>query len=235
MNRYYFVLCLLLIYKTTSAQNNIAISDDMRYLSMHNLSVSSSAISTFSNNKVKGSQYLYDTWTKGSITTIENINYANNFLFNFDKVNQNLYIKYTQQNDLTILLDRSTIKSFKVGEHTFIAPPTDEAKLKNTFLEVLVADSAVTLYKARLTKFVKYDPTSMFNMRTGNFSDEYVETVTYYVSFKHGALKKVNLSESSISKVFKDMSNKVSQFLDMNLNKELDESVLINLVQYLNI
>lgn len=234
MKRYYILLCFIIIHGFAFTQNYTSISNDFKYLAMHNLNVNTSAISTFSNISIKGTQYIYDKWTLGNVTTNENVTYSKNFLFNFDKVNQNLYIKYTEQNDLIILLDRSTISSFKVGEHAFMAPPNSDPKLKNTFLEILVPDSAVTLYRSSITKFVKYDPTSMFNLRTGNFSDEFVETITYYVSFKNGALKKVNLSENSISRVFKDMSEKTSQYFGMNSNKELDESILIDLVRYLN-
>ena len=234
MKQYYIILCFLSIQTVALAQNNTGIADDFKYLAMHNLNVNTSTISTFSNSTVKGSQYLYDKWTAGSVTTNENVTYAVNYLFNFDKVNQNLYVKYTAQNDLTILLDKSTIKSFNIANHAFINFPGNDPKLKNTFLEILVPDTAVRLYKSTSTKFVKFDPTNMMNLRTGNLSSEFVETVTYYTNLGSGELKKLSLSEGNIRKAFKAKSDKVDQYFDMIPNKELDESVLVNLVRYLN-
>ena len=219
-----------------SAQSNTGVSDDLKLLAMHNLNVNTATISTFSNPKIKGTQYLFDQWTSGSVTTTDNETYSANYLFNFDKLTHNLYVKHTSQDNLTIILDKAKVKNFTIGNVNFINASLIEPKAKDVFYQVLVRDTTkISLYKYTKTKFVKADPTSMMNIQTGNFGSEYQDNPTYFVSFSNGELKKVNLSENNMRKVFKDKGDKqLDTFFNMNSTKEVDETLLLDMVNFLN-
>lgn len=220
----------------TQSQTSTGIMDDFKALTMHNLNVNTSTITTFSNSKVKGSQYLFDAWTMGSVTTIDNNVYSKKYLFNLDKLTQNLYVKYTEQPDMIIILDKENIKNFSIGNQNYINAAPIDPKNKNVFYQVLVRDSSkLSLFKYTKTKFVKSDPTNIMNVQTGNFSDEYVDNPTYYIFYPNGELKKINLSESNIRKVLKDKSEKIDSFFNISPNREMDESLLISLVDYINL
>src|SRR5487761_2008614 len=51
-------------------------------------------IQTYSSGKVKGCQFFYPTWTSGSITTKNNQVISKNYTFLYDKVRQDVFIKW---------------------------------------------------------------------------------------------------------------------------------------------
>ncbi len=192
-------------------------------------------ITTFNNSSVKGNQYLFDTWTNGSVTDLKNTNYATDYTFNFDKLNQNVYAKYNGGANITVILDNSQIKKFTIGSMNFIDAALVDPKSKGMFYQVLVdGASNVSLYKHTRTKFVKADPNDMINIKTGNFGSEYVDDNTYFVSINHGELKRVMLSERSLSKSLVTYSAKTDTYFNAHSGSDLNEGYLIDLVQYLN-
>ena len=226
--------CFLLAY-TTKAQNVVATQDDFKYLSLHNLNVNTSTITAFSSNNVKGSQYLFDQWTPGSVTTLDNTTFSNNYTFNFDKLNQNLYANSANQGNLCVLLDKTQIRHFTLGNQTYYNGKLLDPTGKDVFYQVLVLDTTkFSLYKLNITKFMKADYTDVSKVRSGNVSNEYVDNFTYYISATKGELKKVNLTEHNIRKVLKDQEKKLDAFFNMNPNNEVDESLLVLLVSFLN-
>ena len=227
-------MAIIAITICSFAQNQIGITDDIRNFALANNRFNTATITTFSNAKIKGNQYLVDQWSPGSVTTTDNITFSKNYLFNFDKIHHDLYAKFTDQPDLSIILDKVRLKSFSIGNMNFINSGLIDPNAKDVFYQVLVKDSAkVTLYKFNKTKFVKADPTNLMNIKTNNFSSEYVDNPTYYISISNGELKKVNLSENSIRKVLKEKSKQLDSYFSMN-NKEVDESLLIDVVDYVN-
>ena len=234
MKQYLIILCLLYIQVASLAQNNTGIADDFKYLAMHNMNVNTSTITSFNNNQIKGSQYLFEDWTSGSVTTTENITYSNKYLFNYDKVKQNLYLKYTEQAGLIILLDKSIIKTFTISNRIYRNATSVDPALKQSFYEILVADSNICLYKSTLTKFIKADPTNIMNVQTGNFASEFIDDVTYFVTLIGGAMKKINFSKTSIKKLLIDKSDKVDSYFNNHLESEIDEPFLIDMIHFLN-
>lgn len=216
------------------AQNATSLGDDFKMLAMHNLNVNSSTISTFSSGNIKGTRYLFDQWTSGSVTTTDNITFSKNYLFNFDKTTQELYASYTDQGNLSVLLDKSKVRSFMLLGQTYINGKSLDPKGKDIFYQALAEDSSrISLYKQLTTTFVKGGFSDVSKVREGNTASEYVDNISYYV-FTKGELKKVNLTENSIHKMLKDQDKKIDLFMDLNPNKDLDESLLVLLVKYLN-
>ena len=230
----WLLLVSILVINSNYAQTPIGISNDIKNFALADGRTHSQTITTFSNPTVRGTQYLFDQWTAGSVTTTDNITFNNSYLFNFDKLNQNLYAKFTNQQDMSVLLDKGKVKTFTIGTQDYINASIVDPKAHEVFYQVLVNDSLkVSLFKFKKTRFEKADPTNLMNIKTGNLGSQYVEDITYFAIIK-GELKKINLSENSMRKTFKDKNDKVESFFSLNPNREVDETVLVDLVKYLN-
>lgn len=234
MKKIFLIAAIFTISKYSISQNNTGVHDDLSGIVLHNANVNTTAISTFNNNEIKGSRYLFNKWTPGSVLDENNITYSANYTFNFDKINHDLYAKYGGENGVSVLIDKSKIKQFSISSHNFINSSLINPSLKEKFFEVLVADTnKVSLYKLTTTTFVKADMTDMMKVKTGNFSNEYVDDIKYFVSIKHNSLKKINFNENQIRKSLKDYNDKIDLFFNLN-SKEIDEALLTELIKYLN-
>ncbi len=224
--------CFFVCVQLAQAQSSMGMENDLKRITSGN--GSSIAINTFTNSAIKGSRYFFDDWTSGSVTSVSGENYALNYVFNFDKVNQDVYAK-DNKNGIVVLLDKTKIKTFKMGAVAFVNSATLKNAARDVFYQILVEDTTkVSLYKFTATRFVKADATNIMNARTGNFTSEYVDDVSYYVSMKNGELKKSGLSEKNIRKALKEKADKVDTYLTMNSTKDVDESFLTDLVRYVN-
>ena len=221
---------------TLSSSNGAVMNHDGKITSESLNSQTISGITTFNNSDVKGARYLFDTWTNGNVTDIKNNIYSSNYTFNFDKINQDVYAKYTGSANISVVLDKSQIKRFTIGSFNFINASLVDPKVKDGFYNILIEDSAkVSLYKFTTTKFIKANPNDMMNIRTGNFGSEYKDENKYFISVNKGELKKVTLSESSIKKALKNQSDKVDNYFSLHSSSsELDENFLIGLIRNIN-
>lgn len=221
---------------TLQAQSTTGIADDFKMLAMHNLNVNTSTITSFSNTTTKGSRYLFDQWTPGSVTTLDNITYSDNYLFNYDKINHELYANSSSQGNLTIILDKNMIRTFRLGNMIFLNGKLIDPLGKDIFYQVLVNDTAkLSLYKLNLTRFIKGDPTNVANVRMGNTANEYADNYSYYLTSGKGELRKIKLTESFISKILKDQSTKMEAFFKSRPNQDFDEAMTIDLITFLNL
>jgi hypothetical protein len=217
-----------------NAQNTIGVQNDLKTAGMHSLNVNTTAISTFGSGDVKGSRYLFLSWTPGSVTDQNNVIYSKEYTFNFDKIDHELYARYNLQGNISIIVDKSKVKRFTIGAENFINSSLINPKEPGLFYQVLVEDSSkISLYKLTKTKFVRANPSDMTNVKTGNFSSEFVDGITYYVLIGKD-LSKINLTANNIRKVLKTQSEKVSSYYELNSSKDVDEEFLIELVKYLN-
>ncbi len=214
------------------AQNTVGVRDDLKGIVLHNANVNTTTITTFNNSEVRGTRYLYSDWIAGSVTNENNETYSENYTFNFDKINHDLYAK---NNNISVVIDKSKIKYFTIGYQKFINSSLIDAKVKGLFYEVLVNDtSKISLYKLTITKFVKADPTNMMNVKTGNFSSEYVDEAKYFVSNINGQLNKINLTENNIKKVLKFNGERLNTYFALHSTEDVDENFLIRLIKFLN-
>ena len=197
-------------------------------------SQTSAAISTFSSGDIKGTRYLFNNWTRGSVTSIDNTTYSNNYSFNFDKINHDLYARYQEQENLSVKVDKSKVKQFTIGGFRFINSSLLGKTDPILFYQVLVEESSkLNLYKLTKTRFQRANPADMSNVKSGNFSSEFIDDVTYYIG-NGKELTKINLTAKNIYKVLKSKSEKVNTYFDMNSNKDVDEQFLIDLIRYIN-
>ena len=61
-----------------------------------------------------GSQYLFETWVGGSITDLEGHSFSDGYLFNYNKVTQNLYIR-VRDSALALLVPKEQLKQISLS------------------------------------------------------------------------------------------------------------------------
>ncbi|MGI8952868.1 MAG: hypothetical protein ACR2FN_14940 [Chitinophagaceae bacterium] len=215
------------------------------------------AIQTYSSGEVKGSQFFYPNWAPGSVTTVHNEVISNNYLFIYDKVRQQLFIKEKtndpalasyqatkgtanfakpKNTDIVVVADKNQISSFTINTdkpHVFIQAAIYDPSLNGNFFEVLVQSPNYSLFKLVQTTFEKADMGDMLKVKNGDFADEFVDHVTYYI-YHNNKLQKINFKEYSLRKALKDQAQKVDDYLDMHQNQEMNEELLIDLINQIN-
>ena len=252
MKKVIILFACLIIYSITYAHNPIGIQSDLLNVSKtvpnngpvdRNTGLSSlvsnsqnnTGITTFNSSSIKGTRYLFDDWHTGSVTDENNNTVSTNYAFNFDKINHDLYAKYLTQVNMSVLIDKSKIKRFTIGDYSFINSTLINPDQKGWFYQVLVEDgSKLSLYKLVKTSFVRANPADMSNVKNGNFSSEYVDNISYYIA-DGKEFNKVNLTANNIRKVLKAHSEKVNKYYSDNRAKDVNEDFLTDLIRFLNL
>jgi len=199
-------------------------------------------IQTYSNPTVKGSQFFYPGWSKGSVTTNDNQLISDNYVFVFDKVRQLLFIKEADKvnsddpNDV-LIVDQSKVLLFTLNTdkpHNFAKATLYDSSLNGKFFEILIQNENYSLFKFTQTTFEKADKGDMVAVKNGDFSDAFVDHTTYYIYHNH-QLQKVGLHENNIRKVLSDDKSKVNDYFNLHTSDgEINEDFLVGLVSSLN-
>jgi len=200
--------------------------------SMHPI-VSGSGLNSFnSTENTKGRRYFFDDWVKGSVISVSGKEIGADYFFNFDKVTNNLLV--TKDKKEVIEVNKESLKEIKFNDkgtdYDFeMAPKISPYK----FVEVLIKNDKVGLYKTINTRLIKADYNTNGITETGNPYDEYVDAPTYYVSYK-GEMRPVLLKFRSMKSELKEESKKVNDFYADHQNDEVDENYLKKLVDFIN-
>ncbi len=104
---------------------------------------------------------------------------------------------------------------------------------KGNFFEILVKGPNYKLLKSTKTTFDKANVNDMEKVKQGNFNDEFLGHVTYYIYHDH-KLVKVALNENNLRKALKEDKVTVDNFFNLHQNDERNEDLLINLINNLN-
>jgi hypothetical protein len=191
-------------------------------------------LQTYSSHNVNGSQFFNETWSTGSITSQNKEVFSDGYLFLYDKVRQQLFVKQ-KDSDVVVLLDKDQIYSFTINTdkpHLFFHAFVYDAKNKNDFFEVLTQTDRYTVLKLIKATFEKANPNDLEKVREGVVEDAFVDHITYYV-YHDGKLQKIALNENNIRKVLKDQRSAVDNFFNAHQNDEVTEALLINLISTL--
>lgn len=251
-------LLLLLPFFAFCQATDMSIQNDFKEMSSYGrIQTGYEGIQTYSSGNVKGSQFFNEGWCTGSVTTVSNETISN-YLFMYDKMNQQLYIKQKDANadstsyqltrgtqsfirpektDVIVIAQKEQIVSFTINTdkpHVFIQAATFDSSLKGNFLEVLIQSNNYSLFKLTKTAFEKFDSHDMIKMKNGDFADEFVDHIDYFI-YHNNRLEKVKLNENSIRKVLKDQRDKLDNFFDQHANDEVDEQLLVSLINDLNL
>jgi hypothetical protein len=194
-------------------------------------------LQTYHTGHVEGNQFFNPNWSPGSITTTSNQQFGNNLLFLYDKVRQQLFLKW-KDSSVVLLADKNLINTFTLSTdrtHSFVTAAVYDPGNKGNFFEVLVKnDKGYSLFKLTKTKFVKADERDMEKQKLGDIYDSFVDEITYYL-VKDNVVKAVALRKNSVLKAlpppFKD---KVSTFFNQHSDNSVDESLLIGAIEFLN-
>jgi hypothetical protein len=192
---------------------------------------------TYHSGNVEGSQFFSPSWTTGTVTMINNQQFASRYLFLFDKVRQELFVKI-KDSPIVIQADKDQIGSFTLltdRVHSFVAAATLDPSNKGNFFEVLVKDNkGYSLFKLVKTKFIRADQhRDIETQAMGEVTDSFQDQVSYYI-IRNGVVQTVALRKNNISKALSNEKDKVSAYFDKRSDSPIDESFLIGLIEYIN-
>jgi hypothetical protein len=218
-----------------SQVNSISMSSDFKQISGFGKLQSGEALQTYSSHNTKGSQFFNENWSIGSVTTTNKEVINTGYLFLYDKVRQELFLK-PKDSDVVVLADKNQIYAFSIFTdkmHNFRQAALYDLNEKGNFVEVLVESDNYSLLKLNKTTFEKANTNDMEKVRSGNFDDEFVDHITYYL-FHDNKLQKIKLSESFLRKALKEQQSEVNDFFNLHENDEFTEQLLVSLVDFLN-
>jgi hypothetical protein len=186
----------------------------------------------------KGNRYLLaDRWGQGVVITRADSLVDNKALkFNFDKIQQKLYT--TRDQNTIIELDKQEIKAFAIkdGDSLMIFDRVTAIDSSRYFIVLVPAVSGkYALYRDLRTKFVKSDYHSDGMTESGNPYDEYVDNNIYYVILPGGVkARRLEMSKKYIKSILPEENNKVNEFFSKHRYDEINETLLKDLINYLN-
>lgn len=189
-----------------------------------------------SKEDTKGSQFLFDTWVKGSMADAKgNAVNADGYSFNYDKLGGALLL--SQDKQTAIAVDKDRARSFILYDKAdralrFEYVPAIDAKL---YCEVLSTGAKYKIYKLTKTKFIKADYKNDGISSTGNKYDEYQDEYTYYMAdAKGGNPQKIALKAKAIKQAFAADADKVKAYFDAHKDDEVNDVFLAGLGDALN-
>ena len=226
---------LFLYYHSQAQVSSVGIRNEFNSISHYgSRQTGFEGLQTYSTHNVNGSQFFNEDWGTGSITSQNKEVFSEGYLFLYDKVRQQLFVKQKDSN-LVVLMDKHQISSFTINTdkpHLFLPASVYDAGNKNDFFEVLVQTGNYTLLKLIKATFEKANPNDMEKVRQGIFEDAFVDHITYYI-YHNNKLQKIALNENSIRRAFKDQQSVVDDFFATHENDEITEDLLINLISQL--
>lgn len=194
-------------------------------------------LQSYHSGNVEGSQFFSPDWTAGTVTMVSNEQFGKNYLFLYDKVRQELFIKL-KDSSVVLQADKDLIGSFTLTTdkvHSFVPARTLDPSNKDNFFEVLVkADKGYSLFKLTKAKFVKADQQrDMERQAMGEVNDSFQDQITYYL-IKDGVVQTVALRKNNILKSLAPAKTKASEYFDRHSDSPMDETFLIGLILYVN-
>lgn len=195
------------------------------------------AFQSFSSNQVDGSQFFIPDWKPGEIKTTHQDVFNEGFLFLYDKVRQELFIRQ-KDSSIVLLGNKDEIQSFNLkdngSQYNFVNSKLFSVARPEVFYQTLIYDSVkLSLFKYTKTTLVKADMSDMMKQREGNVYDAFVDKYFYYIVNGKSEPEPVLLKSKSIKKVFTDLHINGESY--MNKHPEpIDEAYLLNMVNQLN-
>jgi len=177
-------------------------------------------------------------WLQGGATNNFDVTIAGDYLFNYDFLGHELHAKWK---DTNIVVNTSYVKRFflvKDGRtHSFVKSPAVDAGGKY-FFESLAFDeetndsAKIQLLKLRTIKQKKVDKNSYLANYSGDYNDEYDNSIEYYVVMPDKTFTKVKLNKKSLTGAlgkYKDRSQTYFKQID-----QVNEETAGGLIRYLN-
>ncbi|MDP4264339.1 MAG: hypothetical protein Q8941_17545 [Bacteroidota bacterium] len=194
---------------------------------------SSSLVSFTRKEETVGCQFLFKNWAKGMVTNKQGVSFSNG-LFNYDKINKNLYIL---KGDTTFLVDKYQIQSVMLHDDAntdnYVLEKIPSLKTDDLYI-VISKGAKYSLMKSVETKLVLADFHTNGLISSGNKYDEFKDEYKYFVVFPDSASHDVSLKKKSIKSIFDTEKEKVDSFFKEHSGDELNENFLSRLITSLN-
>jgi hypothetical protein len=156
------------------------------------------------------------------------------FFFNFDKVNNIVYVIDHQNKISAYPID--SISSFElVGadrDYSFQKVPW----ISNNFflMPIIESEKGYSLYKRLITNLIRADYSNEGYYIKGRKFDEFVDYYEYYLTYPGNTLfQKLFLKENIVRRALRNESVLVNEFFSLHDN-EMNEQNLLGMIQYIN-
>jgi hypothetical protein len=234
-NLFAIPFCCFLYFHSFSQISSVGMGQEFKSITQYGSRQSGfEGLQTYSSHNVDGSQFFTDSWSTGSITSQNKQVFSDSYLFLYDKVRQELFVKQKDSN-VVVLIDKNQIFSFTINtDKPHLFQHAQIYDLNNTvdFFEMLSQNNNYTLLKLNKASFEKANPNDMEKVRGGVFEDAFVDHITYYL-YHNNKLQKITLNESSIRKALKDQQSAVNDFFNVHEDEEVTEELLVSLISHL--
>jgi hypothetical protein len=180
-------------------------------------------------------RYFSNTWVIGGAVNPSNVTISDNYVFNFDFKEGELY---AQWKDTAIVVNSNYLKSFflmKDGTmHYFVRASYIQT---NHFFESLgyepdKANPTVQLLKLRTIKEVKVNRNDYYVNSTGDYSNKLDNDVVYYLVLADQSFRKIKLSRKSLEEALAAYKGKVNEYLAQV--SRINEETVAGLIRYIN-
>jgi hypothetical protein len=195
------------------------------------------AINSFNNaENTKGTRFLFDAWVNGDSVINTQGNYINTatFLFNYDKVTNNVLVTQDKINIMSVAPTGITSFILEDNDKKYIFEHVKAIDPAKFFLALIKSDNKYSLYKEFKTKFKEANFRSDGVMQTGSEENEYIDESQYYVVEKGAAAKLINFKPKVIKAALEGNKEKTDTYFRQHKDDVIDESFLIGLITYLN-
>ncbi len=111
-----FFATLIISYAALGQAVSMSMSNDFKQISGYTSSrlTGFEVFQTYGTTGVIGSPFFNPDWASGSVTTINQSVFSNNYAFIFNKQSQESYIRYK---DSVLMVDKTKVNSFTINTH----------------------------------------------------------------------------------------------------------------------
>jgi len=181
----------------------------------------------YSGENIKGNPFTTDDFVLGKV-----IGYKNNYLLKYDAFSEQMLAK--RRDDTVVIVNKETITevTFNDGTKYVVFDYIFDGAKKNGYLEVLLSNSAISLLKKEVIKFIPaqkpatgYDqpkPPAFKKMRD-----------RYLISNTKGEINSFSKKKDFLQ-LFPDRKNEIEKFISSNKIKLTKEKDLIKLIKHIN-
>lgn len=237
MKRILFLLLPFMSNHLAAQVSTIGMQDEFKRMAKLGKNQGAEGLQSYSASNVKGRRYLTETWSKGSVTTINDEVMDKPYLFMFDKINHDLYMKPKSAEDV-LLVDKKQVKQFVITtgkEETFVNGSQIKGAEEEKFYTLLAGNSGgYAFYKLINTKFVKANKQDLARIKNGDFDDEYQDAFSYFITSSGQPLQLVKLSVNSLLKALPAESKKIKEYIARFDQYEMNEQFTAGLINHLN-
>jgi len=237
MKKGFSLIALLLIIGSVQAQINANGFQGLYSGAFSSFGNNIPSVPTFtSKNQTIGNQYLFENWVKGTLVDVDGKVFSDGYLFNYNKVNQNIYFRL-KDSAVAFLVNKSLVKSITLsdGLKTYTlekVPAIDNENLYAT----LVKGHKYSLYSLTNTKFIAANFFTNGISSTGNMYDEFKDEVKYFLVTADGSKKEVPLKRKAVRKLLEAEKQKVDEFFKHhNTAGVFGEETLVSLVESISL